>query len=269
MPYLDIDADFKPYYEIHDYTDPWTQPETIVFVHGFTENTTAYRAWIPHLARQYKLVMFDLRGFGKTAAVDENFRYSTELYVDDLVRVINALAGGGPVHLVAAKSGCISVISLAASRPDLCRSITLACPPLVAPGGKDWQPYMISDGMRAWARKTMPARLGYDTPPAVIDWWVDMMGATSLSTAKAYLKWVGTTESGKELPAVTCPTFIILADPKGSTNAAAGQVSTERVRELAPKAELMLMPYDCYHPSGSHPDECAQATLRFLQSLPK
>src|SRR5690606_11854099 len=148
VPSVCFSPDSKRYYETHDFPDPWTEAETIVFVHGFTENTPARRAWIPHLSRQYRLVMFDLRGFGKTAPVDEDFKYTTDLYVDDLVRVINALAGE-PVHLVAAKSGCITLIRLAATRPDLVRSITLACPPLVAPGGKDWLPYMVSDGMRA------------------------------------------------------------------------------------------------------------------------
>ena len=47
----------------------------------------------------------------------------------------------------------------------------------------------------------------------------------------------------------------------------AGRVPVERVRELALKAELRLLPCDRDHPSGSHPDECAEATLRFLQAL--
>jgi pimeloyl-ACP methyl ester carboxylesterase len=266
VPYLKLSEDFRPYYEIHDFTDPWTKPETIVFVHGFTENTTAYRAWIPHLSRHYRLVMFDLRGFGKTAAVSEDFKYSTELYVDDLVRVINRLAGES-VHLIGAKSGCISIMRLAATRADLVKSLTLVCPPLVAPGGDDWLPFMEEHGMRAWARRTMPGRLGRDTPPAAIDWWVDMMGATSLATAKAYLKWVGTTEAGLDMPRIKCPTFVILTEPSKETNVAAGQVAPDVVRKGMPAAEVKVLPLDCYHPSGSHPDTCATATHAFLQRL--
>jgi pimeloyl-ACP methyl ester carboxylesterase len=266
MPFLELSADFKPYYEIHDATDPWTHPETVLFVHGFTESTEAFRAWVPYLSRKYRVVTYDLRGFGKTAPVDSDFKYSTDLYVDDIVRIINRLAGE-PVHIVGFKSGCITTMRLAATRPDLVRSITLACPPMVAPGGADWQPFMEEHGMRAWARKTMPARLGKDASPRAIDWWTDLMGATSITTARAYLRWVGTTEAGKDMPAIKCPTLVIMTKLSSQTNAAAGQVPPEVVQKGMPHAEILLLDLDCYHPAASHPDICAPAMLAFLQKL--
>jgi len=266
MPHLELSADFRPYYEIHDATDPWMQPETIVFVHGFMESTEAFRAWVPYLSRHYRVVTYDLRGFGRNEPVDSDFRYSTELYVDDLVRVINHLAGGS-AHIVAFKSGCISTMRLAATRPDLVRSITLACPPMVAPGGEDWLPYMEEHGLRAWARKTMPARLGYDAHPRAIDWWTDLMGATAISTARAYLRWVGTTHAALDMPAIKCPALVILTELSEQTNAAAGQVAPDVVRQGMPNARLLVLKLDCYHPAASHPDICAPAMREFLQKL--
>lgn len=266
MPFLELADDFRPYYEVHDYTDPWQKPETILFIHGFTENTTAFRAWIPVLARKYRLVMFDIRGFGKSGSVDESFKFSTDLYVDDLVRIINHLVGEA-VHVVTFKSGGISGMRLAATRPDLVKSLILTCPPMVAPGGEDWLPYMEEHGLRAWARKTMPARLGYAAPGRQIDWWVDMMGATATSTAKAYLRWVATTESRLDMPFIKCPTLVILADLSKQTNYAAGQVSPDEIRAGMPQAEVDVLPYDCYHLGGAHPDECAAKALNFLGRL--
>ena len=43
MPFLDLSPDLKLFYKIDDHTDAWTKPETVVFVHGFTENTEAWR----------------------------------------------------------------------------------------------------------------------------------------------------------------------------------------------------------------------------------
>ena len=40
MPFLEL-PDAKLYYEIDDHTDAWTTPETVLFVHGFTENLDA------------------------------------------------------------------------------------------------------------------------------------------------------------------------------------------------------------------------------------
>ncbi|MDS1141858.1 alpha/beta hydrolase [Pusillimonas sp. SM2304] len=266
MPYLDLSEDYQPYYEIFDYTDPWEKSETILFIHGFTEDLTAWRAWIPHLSRKYRLLMFDIRGFGKTRPVDETFKYSTDLFVDDIVRLVNRLIDE-PVHVVSGKSGGISAMRFAATRPDLVKSLILTCPPLVAPGSSDWLPYMLEHGIRSWARKTMPARLGYDASPKCIDWWVDMMGATSLSTAKAYLNWVVTTEPRLDLDKIKSPALVIMTEPSEQTNAAAGQLLPDVVRAGMPQAEVLVLPIDCYHAGGAHPDTCAQAALKFLEKL--
>ena len=63
MPYLDL-PDCKLHYKVDDHTDAWTRPDTVLFVHGFTENTEAWRAWVPHFSRRYRMVRIDQRGFG-------------------------------------------------------------------------------------------------------------------------------------------------------------------------------------------------------------
>src|SRR5687767_13993917 len=124
MPFLEL-HDVKLFYQIDDYTDPWTKPETVLFVHGFTETHEAWRAWVPHVSRGYRMIRIDQRGFGQSGPVAKDFALTTELFVDDLVRVIGALSDE-PVHVVGGKSGGISVAVLAATRPDLVRTITLA-----------------------------------------------------------------------------------------------------------------------------------------------
>ena len=55
MPHLEV-KDCKLYYTIDDHTDPWTKPDSVLFVHGFTESTEAWRQWIPHFSRRYRVV---------------------------------------------------------------------------------------------------------------------------------------------------------------------------------------------------------------------
>jgi hypothetical protein len=50
MPVLKL-PDFDMHYVIDDYTDPWTQPQTILMLHGNAESGAAWYAWVPHLAR--------------------------------------------------------------------------------------------------------------------------------------------------------------------------------------------------------------------------
>ena len=88
MPYLELSRDYRMFYKIDDFTDPWTRPETVLLVHGFPESTEAWHALIPHLARRFRCIRIDRRGFGQSGPVPKDFNYTDELFVDDLVRVI-------------------------------------------------------------------------------------------------------------------------------------------------------------------------------------
>ena len=63
-------ATFQPtpnltmHYEVDDFTDPWRKPETVLLLHGNAESGAAWYGWVPHLARHYRVVRPDMRGFG-------------------------------------------------------------------------------------------------------------------------------------------------------------------------------------------------------------
>ncbi|MEI6318084.1 MAG: alpha/beta hydrolase [Pseudomonadota bacterium] len=258
MPFLEL-PDAKLFYEIDDCTDAWTTPETVLFVHGFTENLDAWRAWVPHFSRRYRMIRIDQRGFGRSGPVAEDFPLSTELFVDDLVRIVNHVAGGGPVHVVGGKSGGISSAMLAANRPDLVKTLTLASSIVTPPTGAGWVEHMEQHGMRSWARKTMRNRLGSRMPERGIDWWVDMMGATALSTAKAYLRWVGAIDIREDIKRIQCPTLVI-----GTNAAGKDRATMSRWQETIPGSKLEIVPIDGYHAAGTDPDATAKVVLDFL-----
>lgn len=259
MPFLDLPPNLRMYYEIDDWTDAWMRPQSVLLIHGFTENVTAWRGWVPHLARDYRVLRFDQRGFGQSGAVPADFRFTTDLLVDDVVRVINALAGE-PVHVVAGKSGGICACRLAATRPDLVRTLTLASCPLLPPQADGWLDHMDTLGMRSWARSTMDGRLGSAMPRRGIDWWVDMMGATAVSTAHAYLRWVGSIDVRPDLPKIACPTLVLTTESKRRSEA-----ELNAYREGLARGEFVKIPVDGYHAAGTAPDASARATLAFMR----
>jgi pimeloyl-ACP methyl ester carboxylesterase len=261
MAYFDLSSTARLFYEIDDWTDPWTEPETVVLIHGFTENTTAWRAWVPQLGRRYRVVRFDQLGFGQSSGVARDSTFTTELFVDNAVRLINHV-GGAPVHVMGAKSGGLIAIELAAARPDLVRTITLASTPLAPPEPKGWLDHMGQHGMRSWARMTMPPRLGSAMPPRGIDWWVDMMGATSLDTAHVYLRWVSSIDVSKNLDKVKCPALVLTTQtPRRNYS----KSDLEVYRERLPHAEVVAISGDGYHVAGTASDECAPKVLDFLR----
>ncbi|MDB5806369.1 MAG: alpha/beta hydrolase [Betaproteobacteria bacterium] len=260
MPYLDLSPDTRLFYEIDTWADAWTEPETVLMIHGFTETTEAWRAWVPQLGRKYRVLRFDQLGFGRSSSVTRDFKFSTELFVDNAVRVIDRIALGA-VHVIGAKSGGLIAAELARLRPDLVRTVTLASTPLAPPQPQGWLEHMDAHGMRSWARMTMPQRLGPSMPPRGIDWWVDMMGATSLDTAHVYLRWVSSINVGPDLGGVKCPALVLTTKtPRRSYS----RSDLEVFQEKLPHAEIVAIDSDGYHVAGTAADLCAPIVLDFL-----
>ena len=259
MPFLDLDPDFKIYYKIDDHTDAWAESETVLFVHGFTESTEAWRAWVPHFSRKYRVIRYDQRGFGKTGAVPADFEFTSELFADDMARVIAALSPHAPVHIVGGKSGGMPVLKLAMLHPHLVKTVTLVCSPVKGPTVPGWLDHMDRFGMRSWSRWTMGGRLGSKMPARGVDWWVDLMGKTAVSTGHAYVNWVGGVDLNPELKNVRCPTLVIANDTKRRRIA-----EFRAYQKKIPDSELVAIKVDGYHTAAVAPDECAKATLDFM-----
>jgi pimeloyl-ACP methyl ester carboxylesterase len=257
MPYLDL-PDCKLHYKVDDHTDAWTKPDTVLFVHGFTECTEAWRAWVPHFSRRYRMIRIDQRGFGQSSPVAKDYPLTTQRYVDDLAQVIRHVAGG-KAHVVGGKSGGISVMVLAATRPELVKTITVSCSPVTPPDAAGWIDEIERTSVRSWAKRTQRARMGSKMPEAGIDWWSDMMGATAVSTFHAYMRWVGAIDIREDVKRIRCPTLVI-----GTDTARRGRSEFEGWQKTIPNSELVILPMDGYHAAGTDPDGTARVTLDFI-----
>ena len=262
MPFLETPG-CRLFYTIDDHTDAWTQPDSVLFVHGFTENTEAWRAWVPHFSRRYRVIRYDQRGFGQTGPVAKDFPLTTEIVVGDLAAVIRSQVRG-PAHVVGGKSGGIPVMMIAVQHPELVKSITVACSPVTPPQAQGWIEEMEKDGMRAWAYRTQRSRFGSRMSEEGINWWSDLMGATAVSTAHAYLRWVGAIDIRQDIRRIRCPTLVI-----GTDTARRGRAEFEGWQKTIPGSELSIIPVDGYHAAGTAPDETAQVTLEFIARCSK
>lgn len=259
MPFLDVN-DCKLYYDIDDYTDPWSTPESVLLIHGFTESTPAWRAWVPQLARRYRVIRFDQLGFGQSDPVENEHAFTTARFVEHAARIIDAL-GGGKAHVAGAKSGGLVAIELARLRPTLVKTLTLASVPLDPPQPRDWLAHMEAHGVESWARATMPPRLGTRMPPEGFAWWVNLMGATRIETARAYMHWVSGIDVGATLDQVKCPALVLTTQ---TPRRAYSRSDIEVYREKLPQAEIVALPVDGYHVGATDPDTCAAHMLAFL-----
>jgi 3-oxoadipate enol-lactonase len=247
--------------EIDDYTDPWSQAETILMVHGLAESTAAWRGWVPHLSRHYRVARVDLRGYGRSTPMPANYVWDMERLLDDLAAVIAHL-GCKQVHLVGAKSGGSMVLTMAARMPHLVRTVIAVTPPVVAAAGTtDWLVQIEAEGVEAWAKSTMAGRLGSKASKAEVDYWVhNIQGKTPLSTLQGYLRWVPGLDIREEVLKIVCPSLIITTTGSGLRTVD----SVKAWQQKLARSELLVIDGDAWHAAGAYPDVCAKAAAEFL-----
>src|SRR3989442_12329099 len=119
------------HYLVDDSPGPWTEPATILLLHGNAESRRAWYAWVPLLARRFRVVRPDMRGYGASTPMPRDFKWSLDVVIDDYVRLIDSL-GVQRVHLVGAKIGGIIARAFAARRPARGTTLTVigSPPPL-------------------------------------------------------------------------------------------------------------------------------------------
>lgn len=108
--------DTKLYYEIAGSGDP------IVFIHGWSFDTRCWDDQFAAFARDYRVLRYDLRGFGKSALPDTGQSYS---HKDDLIALLDFL-GLERVHVLGHSFGGRIAIDFALNYPE--RTITLLLP---------------------------------------------------------------------------------------------------------------------------------------------
>ena len=83
MPKARITPDLEMNYRLDDFTDPWQQADTILMLHGNAESGAVWFGWVPHLARHFRVVRPDMRGFGDSTPMPLDFKWSLDRIVDD------------------------------------------------------------------------------------------------------------------------------------------------------------------------------------------
>ena len=71
------------------YHDSGAETTPVIFLHGFPFDKSAWNPQLDAISSQYRMINYDLRGFGNSDAGSENF--SMDLFADDLIHFMDAL----------------------------------------------------------------------------------------------------------------------------------------------------------------------------------
>ena len=260
MPTARITPDLDMYYRLDDFTDPWRQSDAVLMLLGNHESGAAWYGWVPRLARHYKVVRPDTRGFGDSTPMPPDFPWSMDLVIDDYCRLMDTL-GIERFHLVGAKIGTTIARAFAARRPDRVRTLTVVGAPVPKRhDGKTALVNGIEQNIEQRARSGMAARLGSNFPPEAVEWWTRYMARTEVASVVGFVKAISFRDITADVLKIKCPTLVITTD----RSALASVEETRAWQSLIPDSELVVLSSDSYHVAVTDPDRCVDATLDFL-----
>jgi pimeloyl-ACP methyl ester carboxylesterase len=99
----------------------------VLCVHGLSGAATNWTDFMAELVPDFRCAAVDLPGSGSSPPPKRRSGYSIRALARTVIRLTETL-GAGPVHLVGNSMGGAVAIRVAATRPDLVRSLTLVSP---------------------------------------------------------------------------------------------------------------------------------------------
>lgn len=266
MPFAKIDDDLDMYYDIDDFTDPWKKPETVVLHHGNAKNSRMWYAWVPVLARKYKVVRLDARGFGQSSVPPPGYKFSLSGFARDIKLLLDYL-DLDKVHLIGETVGGSISMQFAFEYPERLFSLTVCSSPfrftdplLFENPGRE----VAKIGTLAWARSTIHRRLDISqVDPAFVEWYANEMGKSSARMVSEAFLAVAGNDLSDTMRQIKVPTLLLYPENRP------GQTREYRLemQQLIPNSKLVEFPGVTGFVQHSHPERCVEAFQAFVRGL--
>ena len=257
------------HYDLIDATPPWVEsPATILFHHGVAINSGIWSSWIQELSDQYRILTFDVRGYGQSHIPDESFEWSFEGLAQDVMAVADA-AGVENFHFVGESMGGAMGLYLGIHHPERLLSIT----PCTSPhnGGKvqwlvEWRDFMAEHGMKGWSERMMSRRFF----PGGIEknaeqWFASTQAACSSNSVLGHGEMLLDVNLTSDLNSITTPVHLIAADSSPFLPLSI----TFEIHNLLPNSEMDVIAKARHGVVFSHATLCARSLRGFIDRLEK
>jgi pimeloyl-ACP methyl ester carboxylesterase len=95
----------------------------VLFQSGYMGVIQAWDDLIKILEKDYKCILHDNRGFGRSSSPDDKKFYSLERHAEDIKNLLDHLQINEPIYLISHSAGCFIVSCFAAKYPQLTKRI--------------------------------------------------------------------------------------------------------------------------------------------------
>jgi pimeloyl-ACP methyl ester carboxylesterase len=252
-------------YEVIDIVPPWAgERPPILFHHGISATSAIWGDWLPVLADRYRIIRFDMRGFGRSSVPPADFNWSFDRLVDDVMAVADR-AGAGRFHFVGESIGGTVGLATALKHADRLASLTVSNGAHRGTAVQNirgaWQKKIAAEGQEAWARQMMEWRAFPDgLTPEKQRWFLDQHATCSLPAALGLAELLLATDLTDEIAAIATPVLLLSPDSSPFIPVQLMGDLYARLRD----AELRVFPHSRHGLPLSHGRECAETLRAFL-----
>lgn len=253
------------HYEVIDYPGPWQRDrETILFHHGIGGSAGLWMGWLPALVDRYRIVLWDMRGSGRSVA--QGFPWSLDLLVSDVFSVADA-AGAARFHLVGESIGGTVALAATIARPDRVSTLTVSNGAHLGASIQRvqvWKKQFDEGGVKAWSDAFMPDRFHDDgLSPERRGWFARQQEAWSRESVLQALGVLVGTDLTPKLGAIKCPTLLL--HPDGSPFIPVPVMAD--LHRMLPGSELNVFGHARHGLPFSHDRQCAERLRSFLDRV--
>jgi pimeloyl-ACP methyl ester carboxylesterase len=255
------------YYEVAGEGEP------LVLVHAGIADSRMWDGQIDAFADGYKVVRYDMRGFGRTGMVDGPFSHH-----EDLRGLLDFLALNR-VHIVGCSMGGGTVLDFALEYPERVGNLVLVGSAI---GGfdpdfgppKEWDELVAADEagnleriseleVRMWVDG--PGRSPEDVEASIRD-LVREMNLIALQNEATELgdEWESEPPAADRLPDIQAPTLLMIGDEDQPRIFAAADLLEKEL----PNVRKVIMHGTAHVPNMEHPGEFNRVVLDFLRDQP-
>lgn len=247
-----------------DYTDPWKDAPWLVLVHPGMGSAERLFAWVPQLARHYRVVRPDIRGHGRSeAGLDKPL--TLERLGRDFVELLDHL-GAARSHVMGSSAGGMVAMQAALRWPERFASLALYAATAGIhpdrPKKGDWLARVGRHGVRHFLNDTVRERIG-DASPEHVRWYLDSAQGVTVEHLARFVPLMASEYYPEQLAQFDFPVLMVVPDPDPMVPR---EQYDEMLRQLK-HGTFVTIPGAGHGMTAEIPDRCAKILFDYLASL--
>jgi 3-oxoadipate enol-lactonase len=269
MPEIMSQEGYRIAYDLHDFTDPWREAQTVILQHGFGRSGRMWFGLIPRIARHYRIICPDIRGLGRSREMFAPETITADHLLDDILRIVDHEKLEN-FHYVGESLGGSLGFVFAARHPARVRTLSVIGSPLYindwmkasyAVGKPSWEAAIETLGPEGWARASnSAARFPVEMGDAFLEWYSRQIGQSRTEILVAVARFASGIDVRPELEKISSPVLGIY--PSAGRIATDDQIETLKMKVRNLSLVRSRSPYQMIQ--MIEPAVCANQLLYFM-----